>query len=396
MLAAHQIRPAPNKGRYLFHNPVLHVVIGSVDWLLGTVRKPSAKPLAVTPKKILLCCQAHIGDAIIATSVLPVIKAAFPDAQIGFLTHPSSIEVFTDNPRVTWVHTFSHWKLNRQNLSFWKKFLLYFQSRGRALNEIKAIGYDLAVDLYPYFPNSIPLLSSANIPLRLGWTSAGLGGLLSHALDWENGPAHVVDWHKRLLGQLIPCQPHLVLAKTELYTSDDIRAEWQKIASNFNILNGYITFHIGVGDIHRRWPTEHWKELAKLCVNAGLSIVLLGHGDEEIAICHEIAAVSPNTYDLSGKLSWRLMTEAIGQSQLLVGLESASGHIAAARNVRAINIYSGTTRTSVWKPFHSEARALVYPVACSPCYLPKGCVDMECIKLTTTDKVIAAIKELLF
>jgi ADP-heptose:LPS heptosyltransferase len=383
MIAASQVRTAPNKGRYLFHNPLLHILIGNVDRLLETVKKPSKEALVITPKKILVCCQAHIGDALMATSVLPVLTAAFPNAKIGFLIHPGSIDVFTDNPKVTWVHTFNHWKLNRQKQPFWKKFLSYAQSRSQALKEIKVIEYDLAIDLYPYFPNSIALLFSAHVPYRIGWTSAGLGGLLTHALDWEFSSGHVVDRHKRLLATLKGCDSKLPLAKPEIHTSEEIKQQWTEIAKKFSIPDNFLAFHIGAGGIHRRWPTTNWIQLASLCVNAGESIVLLGHGDEEQAICREIADTTKNVHDLSGMLNWRLMTETIGRSKLLVGLESASGHIAAASDKPSVSIYSGTAQASMWRPYHPSAKVISHSVPCSPCYMSEGCEGMECVRLVT-------------
>lgn len=394
MLAKHQIRSVSNKGRYLFHNRLLHLLIGGSDWVLQLFRKPSREPLVLAspPQKILICCHAHIGDAILVTSVVPVLKAAFPDVQLGFLIHPGSREVFLDNPKITWLHTINHWKLNRQNMPLWKKLVLYHQSRTTALEEIKAITYDVAIDLYPYFPNSIALLLFTRIPVRLGWTSAGLGSLLTHALDWQDNLGHIVDWHKRLLAMLMPCQKFLSLARPEIHTSSDTQQQWLDIATKLDIPESYVIFHVGAGGAYKYWPIEYWKQLASFCVKAGRSIVLLGYGDEEQALCREITrSTQRNVYDLSGKLTWRLMTEAIGGCTLLVGLDSSSGHIAAARERPSVSIYTGITKSSIWRPFHPLSKVIVHAVPCSPCYISEGCEGMECVRLTTPNTVLYEI-----
>jgi ADP-heptose:LPS heptosyltransferase len=395
MLTTDQIRSTPNKGRYLFHNRILHLLIGGVDSVLESFKKPSQIALSANPKRILLCCQAHIGDAILATSVLPVLKAAFPDAQFGFLIHPGSIDVFTDNPKIAWLHTIIHWNLNRQNLPFWKKLLSYLKSRSKLLQEIKAIDYDLAIDLYPYFPNSIPLLFSAKIPLRLGWMSGGFGGLLTHGLEWEDSLGHVVDWHKHVLSKLIPCQKFLTVAKPEIYSSEAISHQWTEISMKLAIKENFIAFHIGAGGAYKYWPTQYWQQLASLCLNVGKSIVLLGHGVEEERICHEIAGDNNSAiHNLSGKLSWGLMTEAIGRSKLLIGLDSSSGHIAAAKEIPSVSIYTGITQTRTWRPYHPLSRVLLHTVPCSPCYLKTGCEGMECVRLVTPSVVFKEIMSL--
>jgi ADP-heptose:LPS heptosyltransferase len=393
MISPSQIRQEPNKGKYLFHNPLLHLVLGKLDRLLEAIFKPlKNESVTITPSKILVCCQAHIGDALLGSSVLPVLKAAFPEVQIGFLIHPGSYDVFTDNKSVTWIHLTNHWKLNRQKLPLWKKLLVHSQFRQKALREIKQIGYDLAIDLYPYFPNSIPLIFAAKIPVRLGWASGGFGGLLTHALEWEQSPSnHMVDYHKRLLANVRGCDTRLSLVEPKIYSSDQIKKQWIEILKRHLIPDVYIAFHIGSGGSYRRWPTSHWKELANSLSNDGKAIVLLGNGSEEEAICREISEFINCVYNLSGKLNWRLMTEAIGKSVLLVGLESASGHIAAARNIPSVSIYSGTTKTEMWRPFHPLARVISHPVPCAPCYLSEGCEGMECVRLVATEDVLKEI-----
>jgi ADP-heptose:LPS heptosyltransferase len=153
--------------------------------VLGLLHSPSRSSMAANPGKILVCNQGHIGDTIWATSALPVLNAASSRAKIGSLTHPASTDVLGGNPLIEWVHRFEHWKLNRRKISFWQKLDSHLRSRSHAIREIRAVGYDLPSTSFPYFPNSIPLIFAAGVPLQLGCTSGGFGGLLTHARDWE-------------------------------------------------------------------------------------------------------------------------------------------------------------------------------------------------------------------
>jgi ADP-heptose:LPS heptosyltransferase len=363
-----------------------------LDGFLGLFHRPSECTISASPQKILLCSQAHIGDAIIATSVLPIFAAAFPHAEIGFLINSVAIDVLADNPHVKHVHTFDHWRLNRNRIPLWQKFKTDIQTRFRTIRELRRMHYDLAIDLYPYFPNSITPLYAAGIPVRLGWNSGGMAALLTHVENWADKEAHIVEWYKCMLKKIDACEPYLPLAKTELYVSEAIRGQWRVIAKKHHIPENYIIFHIGSGGVHRRWQTENWRKLAKLCTESGFPVVLLGHGKDEQEICLNIAKDNGDTFDLSGQLTWRVMTECIGLSRLLVGLESAAGHIAAARNVTPICIYTGTTRTSCWMPYHTNAKVVVADVPCSPCFLPNGCEGMECIKFTAPETIFSEIR----
>lgn len=395
MLPAHLTRRLPNKGRYLFHNRALHAVLGAVDGVLDRWRPASQDVIDIRPRRILVCNQAHIGDAIWATAALPVLKAAFPSAKIGFLAHPTALGALADNPRLSWVHRVSHWKLDRSARPLWKKLVDDVRSRVRALREIRENRYDLAIDLYTHFPNSVALLRFSGIPVRLGWTSAGAGALLTHAAEWRYDMRHVVESHKRLLARIHACRPHLHLARPELHAAEGVQAQWADIATNEGVPQRYLAFHVGTGGVHRRWPDEHWLMLARLALDAGHALVLLGHGADETALCRRIAVAAPGALDLSGRLTWPQMSEAIAGAQLLVGLESASSHVAAARDVPVVAIYSGINHASLFGPYHRKARVLVHPTPCSPCHLSAGCAGMECVRLTSPQRVFAAIAETL-
>ena len=88
------------------------------------------------PKRILLVNGAHIGDVVIATSLLPVLKRAFPNAEIGFLTGTWSHAVVHDHPDVSHTHCVDHWRMNRQIPGFLAKRVHYWKTRRRALQEI--------------------------------------------------------------------------------------------------------------------------------------------------------------------------------------------------------------------------------------------------------------------
>jgi len=72
-------------GKYLVKNPFLFGYLWLTDAFFSLfIRKKKENKTIDSPKKILVSNIAHFGDVIIATSVLPVIKKAFPAMEIGF------------------------------------------------------------------------------------------------------------------------------------------------------------------------------------------------------------------------------------------------------------------------------------------------------------------------
>jgi ADP-heptose:LPS heptosyltransferase len=408
MLPLDKIRPRLNKGPYLFFNPLLRLLVGAVDAVLAS-RPHTPPPLAgVQPRRILVCMQAHIGDAILATSVLPVLRRAFPQAELGMLLHPGAAMVVAANPNVRWVHGVTHFKLDRGRGPLLHRLLAHWRSRQLALQSIRAVGYDLALDLYAYFPNSVPLLAASGIPLRLGWRSGGFGGLLTHALAWpETGPErHVVAWHQDVLALLPACVPYLALAQPQLHATVDERSAWGQTRRDAGVPTDYLVFHLGTGAAFKAWPSDQWCALALRCMAAGHSIVLMGLGEVDEALSRRIleatstrassastVSTQPLCVSLVGALSWRVMSAGIAGARLLVGLDSSAVHVAAAWGVAVVCVAPGVN-TVAWRPYSPTARVAVSPTPCSPCHLPNGCEGMECLRSTKAEKVYAEVAAL--
>ncbi|MBI5015041.1 MAG: hypothetical protein HZB55_06065 [Deltaproteobacteria bacterium] len=110
---------------------------------------PEAPP---EPRRLLLANPAHLGDVLASTAVLPVLKSAFPNTSVGMLVGSWSVPLVANHPLVDQVHLFDHWYANRGSDAFPVKLRRHWLTRATALAEIRAVGYDTAVDLYCHSP----------------------------------------------------------------------------------------------------------------------------------------------------------------------------------------------------------------------------------------------------
>ena len=165
-------------------------------------RKKNRPSIPQNPKKILICNIANFGDLIISTTVLPALKKKFPESKLGFLAAslPGSA-ILKDHPLISHVHSLDHWYLQRSK-GVCKAALLHKQTRKKALQEIRKIGYEIAIDLYSYFPNAIPFLHASKIPVVIGYPTGGFSKLLTHSMPWSFADLYVGHAHLHLLKQL--------------------------------------------------------------------------------------------------------------------------------------------------------------------------------------------------
>jgi ADP-heptose:LPS heptosyltransferase len=372
----------PLRGKYLVRNRIANRLLAAVDGCLRCVAaRPSHRPIA-TPRRILLANGAHLGDVLLATAVLPVLKQAFREASLGFLIGSWARPVLDGHPLVDAIHCVDHWKLNRAPISMGCKLRHYRATRAAALQDIRSRRYDIAFDLYFFFPNYIPLLWQAGIPARIGYTSGGFGPLLTHALDWTLRDCHVIDYHRALLDFLPlgaagaePASPQLAPTFAQPGAAGD-----------------YVILHPGAGSALKEWPRKCWMELIQLLRADGHTLVFTGTAAEKPCV-DEMAPTE--CVNLCGRLSWPEFVATVRGARALVGVDSVAGHVAAAVGTPWVVIASGIPHPAHWRPRGAPGQVVTHPVACSPCYRRRGCATMDCVRQVAVEQVHAAVREVL-
>src|SRR5262249_29158378 len=95
-----------------------------------------------------------------------------------------------------------HWFLDRGPGGRWTKYRRFCKDFGRVAREIRAIRYDVAVDLRAYFPNALPLLAKADIPIRIGYSRVFFAPMLTHPRRFLYRRAHETTIQSDLLQAL--------------------------------------------------------------------------------------------------------------------------------------------------------------------------------------------------
>lgn len=375
------------KHGYFIRNRWINFAFRAMDCALRLfVRHPQAQKFQIEPKKILIANGAHLGDVLLSSYIFPRLKLTFPSAKLGILIGSWSSVVIQDNPLIDFVHTVDHWRLNRSSIGFLRKCWQYYQTRASALRQVRAIEYDVAMDLYPFFPNSILFLFSSRIPRRIGFNSSGWGPLLTDPIHWTPNGGSIVNYF------------HLVVdVLTSSTATNDVRhtgaPALEFVRSTIHLPESpNIVLHIGTGGLAKEWPTAKWHVLAKALVRGGYRLVFTGAGAGEREKISSIIAGLENVTNLCDKLSWPEFVSVIRNCDLLVGVDSVAGHIAAAVDTPSIILVNGIHDPELWKPLSEGNIVLRHPVGCFPCFRSEGCVSMACIRAIGVDEVLIAIR----
>lgn len=397
------IRSSPVRGRYLILNRKWNYAFRVIDFLLGLCFRERQDRQSGKPERLLLANGAHFGDVILSTSLLPVIKSAFPGAKVGFLTGSWSEAALKGHPSIDRIHIIDHWRHRKSSRGPMEKITAYLETRARALREIRAVGYDVAIDLYSYFPNMIPVLWQAGIPVRIGYVSGGFGPMLTHRVVFRQDGRHESEYQAELLRQLPVGQEHFGKQRASLPPASDEAAKEVRALLSADPMDGrpYRVLHMGSsGSPLREWPQGSWRMLAERLHSEGHKLVFTGIGDLERRNIESVLAGMDGCINACGKLRWEGYVEILRRAEIVYSIETSAGHIAAAEGTPCVGIYGAVHDFRRWRPKGTRAALVTNPVPCAPCFLKHGCEGMECIRDISPDtvhdageKLLAAVRE---
>ncbi|MCF7852153.1 MAG: glycosyltransferase family 9 protein [Simkaniaceae bacterium] len=372
--------------KYLAQNPLLIAYLKLFDAFIKLKKRkepPEIQPELI--KRVILCNIAHLGDVIISTAAIDVVKYLYPNASIGFLTSSHARKVIQNHPDIDSSHIFDHYKLNRAPISLFHKIVYHGISLMKVIKEIRSYRYDLAIDLYFYYPNCAFILHQAKIPYRIGFTSGGGGQLYNDPIHWIDRKQHVIDYYKELFERIsIRKDNEIHLSPRLPYYPVDV---FQKFA-----LSQFVIFHPGSGSSHKEWGIKQWRSAYQRVIAMGYRVIFTGSGKREFNMIHQIAHEGDN---FCNRLNWEEWVECTRHAACVITVDTAMQHIAAAVQTPCVALFTGVNAIELFSGYSSRSLNLIHPTQCYPCHLKKGCRSMACIQNISVDQVINGMLKLL-
>lgn len=141
----------------------------------------------------------------------------------------------------------------------------------------------------------------------------------------------------------------------------------------------------------KRWPEEHYAEVAKRALKNGWQVSLFGSA-KDIPVTSKINELAGGQCrDFAGKTS---LTEALDLMSLcdaVVSNDSGLMHVAAALNIKTIALY-GSSDPNFTPPLHPEAEVITLGLECSPCFKRECPLEhLDCLNKISPDRVSALL-----
>jgi heptosyltransferase-2 len=150
----------------------------------------------------------------------------------------------------------------------------------------------------------------------------------------------------------------------------------------------------GAAHATKRWPLEHWQELARRLGAGGWAVAVIGGaGDGPVAA--GVAEVTDRAASAAG-LDLQAAGALVRRARVLVSGDTAAMHIATAVGTPVVALFGPTVRQFGFFPYHAEARVLERALPCRPCSSKGGprCPlgHHRCMRDITAREVLAQVK----
>lgn len=334
----------------------------------------------------LLVAPAWVGDAVMSEPLLRQI-AAHDQRPVDVLAPPWVAPVFERMPGVGQVilAPFGHGKLD-------------LGGRWAIGQQLKARNYHHAYVLPNSLKSALPVLF-AGIPNRIGFTGECRYGFLNRrlTLDKQALPRMVDRFWALAPGNKdkpTDTAQHMPVLQVE---PNAFNNACQRLDLTLpTAANGLAILCPGAEyGPAKRWPVEHFATLARILVNQGLTVWIIGSG-KDTELGEAISQQSDGSaINLCGRTQLADAIDLLSSADIVITNDSGLMHVAAALDRPLVALY-GSSSPEFTPPLANRVAILQHPVPCSPCFersCPLG--HLDCLNLLLPDTVATAIQTLL-
>jgi len=345
-----------------------------------------------TIKRIVVRGPNWLGDAVMCTPALLMLRDIFPSASITLLVRPSIAAMLEAHPSIDHMVVYD----KNGNHSGWSGML-------SLVRLLRSERFDLAVLFQNAFEAAL-LMWLAGVPYRMGYRTDGRRLLLTESIPLppDATSVHQVKYYQDLVSSFEdsgkPYTPILHVPKD----AEEVIAEKLKVLA---VREEDFVIGLNPGSVYggaKRWLPERFAEAADRIVESMLTqqakgiavhcVIVGAPGEENLG--RTIASRMRNPpIVLSGKTTLQQLMAVIQRCQLFVTNDTGPMHIANAFGVPIVAIF-GPTDHRTTSPFHEPFSIVRYPVDCSPCLLRECPIDHRCMINVGVDTVVRSAEQL--
>jgi lipopolysaccharide heptosyltransferase I len=286
---------------------------------------------------VLIVRPSALGDVCRTVPVLASLRKWRPEAMIDWVVNEANAGAVQAHPALDEAVAFPRGRFG----SWWRNPMIALQVR-RWLKDLRTRHYDLVIDCQ-CLGRSGAIAWATRAPRRVGFAGAREFAWLGYNVRHPLPDVHTVDQMLSLL-EAEGIEP---VRDMTLYVSSDDRSWWRQRREEYGLSGQrYAVLAPTARWASKRWPIEHWRELAVMLLERGFErIIVAGAPGEE----SQVASLVPRSpvareamIDLVGRSSVGQTMAMIAMAELVVANDSAPLHMAVGLGRRCLGLYGPT------------------------------------------------------
>ncbi len=309
-------------------------------------------PIKNDIRKILIYRCDAIGDFIVTTPVIQLIKENFPKAEVHFIVSPRNAKLLEHNNNVS-------------------KFFVYdgkFSSILKLIPKIRKEKYNIAFTFMTYKTSKVGtllnvLLGSKTVKVAPAHKDreAEYSAYFNIMIPVVRNSANLVELQLKVVCDVLGLNSRNQVAKFDLPVSEDDR-KYAEDFINQKKLEQFTVFNLSAGRDYNQWSQNKNIEFLKrlLIEFPDLNIVLIASASEAELGENIIKTFSGNIRLFPPPANLHKIIALIDKASIVISPDTAIVHIAAAKSVPVLAFYSGRTASlREWEPYGVKSEILI-------------------------------------
>jgi lipopolysaccharide heptosyltransferase I len=306
--------------------------------------------------RILIVKLGAVGDCLHGLVAASVLRRERPDAVIGWLVETKSQEVVLGHPLLDHVHV---WNRKATSADFSEGRLRdAWREIERTIHEVRAVGYDVAIDLQNLFKSGFFAWRSG-APMRIGFSRMREGNFLftTRRVRTSEAQRHMVHRYLSLLAPLGITARDDPPAVPIMVPDDQRRATDSFFERSVPPGRPVVAINPAASLSPKVWPAERFAAVAdRLVETHGITPLLIWGPGEEPLVDHVRQAMKRPAL-IAPPTTIKELAHLFTRCALYVGNDSGPMHLAAAMGCAVVGLFGPTDPRRV-APWSARQRAV--------------------------------------
>ena len=338
-------------------------------------------------RNILVHSLVNLGDVLLTTSAIALLKREYPHARITMMARPMAKDILENNPVIDEVIIYDY---KGKDKSIGKMLEL--------VRVLRAKEFDLCISFDRKLRPAL-LCMLAGIGVRVGLDKvfddklSWITNLYTHTIKIPHDivNTHQAETYQALVRGFTGCQGSMRPVIGKVMPIHENKA--QELLNTLPISKINIGLCVKGTFALKNWPQDRFVQLVdRLSSQYDAAFFIIGAPEDKDYAAEMIGKTKIPIANFCGQTSLLDLVALLRETDLFITVDTGATHIAATVGIPILAIY-GCTSPKRWHPLSDKAMVVSSEEPCCPCSMPAGaCLEHMCMDKISVSWVIEKVR----